>query len=360
MPPSMVRTHTPSAGLVDAAALALHQPHLSATAVTSLLVELVRELGLAKEAHYLPADVDLAPPRSGLASVAVEHGVSGSPHTLDGVLWYRPAVDDVARHVESLAAHAGLALSAATRRDEMARREENVRRIAEKLQDALLPPLPELHGTLLAVQYRAAGHDARVGGDFYDVFPLPDGRVLIVVGDVMGKGVEAASRTSRITQTLRALALQGLELDDLLARVDEQVSFQDPEIMATVWCGLYVPATGELDFASLGHPPALLVREGQDPVHLTLEGLPLGLRDLTDESPECRDRRLASRDLLVLYTDGVIETSGDVIAGLEALHEAIRTRRDEPLDRLVHEVLDELLAQGGHSDDAVMLLLRRR
>ncbi|HVL99905.1 MAG TPA: PP2C family protein-serine/threonine phosphatase [Egibacteraceae bacterium] len=347
--------------LGEEAALALHEPDLSAGQVTDLLVALVRDLGLAK-AVYEPAGGGTTPPEEGFVPAPVHRGSasSGRPD-LAGILWYRPCGPEVGRHVESLAAHASLALGAVADRQEMVRREDSVRRIAEKLQDSLLPPLPELEQTLLAVEYRAAGRDTRVGGDFYDVFPMPDGRVLIVVGDVMGKGVEAASRTSRITQTLRALAMQGLGLDELLARVDEQVSFQDPDIMATVWCGLYVPATGELVFASLGHPPALLMRESaSDPVHLALQGLPLGLRGLSEEPPECRDRRLAPRDLLVLYTDGVIESSGDVIAGLEALHTAVRARRDEPLHLLVRDSLDELLAQGGHTDDAVMLLLRRR
>lgn len=351
---------TPSLQLVDEAALVLHAPSLSAEQVTGLLVELVGELELGDEALYLPSSGVPRPPKEGLAAAPVHrgHSTTGRP-VLDGVLWYRPANGVVARHVETLAAHASLALTAVADREEMARREDSVRRISEKLQDSLLPSLPELDQTRLAVEYRAAGRDNRVGGDFYDVFPMPDGRVL-VVGDVMGKGVEAASRTSRITQTLRALAMQGLELHELLARVDEQVSFQDPDVMATLWCGLYILATGELDFASLGHPPALLLREGNaDPIHLTVTGLPLGLRDLSEEPPECRDRQLAPRDLLVLYTDGVIESSGDVIAGLEALHATVRARRDEPLDRLVHHALDELLAKGGHTDDAVLLLLRR-
>lgn len=358
----MESPRSPSLRLVDDAALALHQPSLSAADVTALLVTLVGDLGLGEDLVYRTDRETPSDAPTGLVGIPVHRGSTPSGRArLAGVLWYRPTNGDVSGHVESLAAHASLALAAMADRDEMARREDSVRRIAEKLQDSLLPPLPQLDQTLLAVEYRAAGRDTRVGGDFYDVFAMPDGRVLIVVGDVMGKGVEAASRTSRITQTLRALALQDLGLEELLARVDEQVSFQDPDIMATLWCGLYVPATGELDFASLGHPPALLVREGnQDPIHLALQGLPLGLRDLSEQPPECRDRRLASRDLLVLYTDGVIEASGDVIAGLEALHSAIRARRNEPLDRIVRESLDELLDKGGHSDDAVILLLRRR
>jgi phosphoserine phosphatase RsbU/P len=188
---------------------------------------------------------------------------------------------------------------------------------------------------------------------------LPDGRVLIAVGDVMGKGVDAALHTSRITHTMRSLAMGGLELDLLLERLDEQITWQDPDLMATVWCGLYEPDSGELHFASLGHPPALLLRADGNPIRLELEGLPLGLRDLTDRPPEIRARRLAPRDLLVLYTDGVVEASKDYLAGQEALLAAVAFRRDEPVGEILNGALEELLANAGHSDDAAMLILRR-
>jgi len=280
-----------------------------------------------------------------------------------GVLRLKEAVPG--RELDLVLAHAATAFAHLQRRERMARRADAVRRVAERLQDALLPDLPELPNTLMDVRYRSAGREARVGGDFYDVFGLPDGRALLVVGDVMGKGIEAASRTSRITQTLRALALQGLDLQVLLERCHEQVTYQDPEIMATVWCGVYDPASGELEFASLGHPPALLLRGGDDParhdaIRLELEGLPLGMRDLTDTPPETRSRRLGPRDLLVLYTDGVVEASGDFLAGVEALRAAVEARADEPLAEIVSDVLDEMLADADHRDDAVLFLLRRR
>jgi serine phosphatase RsbU (regulator of sigma subunit) len=354
MDPSL-RAHVDAAD----ASLMLHQPGLAAADVTTLLETIVQSLGLSDVAVFVTeamSRVDDDDGGGGDETVAVRR-----PDGLtEGLLRCRP-VDDGARHtIGALAAHAGLALAAAARMTELERREAALRRIAEHLQDSLLPELPALPNTNIEVQYRAAGLEARVGGDFYDAFPLPNGRVLIVVGDVMGKGVEAASRTTRITQTLRALALQGRPLDEMLERCDEQVTFQDPEIMATVWCGLYDPEDGELEFASLGHPPALLLRADGEPTRLTLEGLPLGMRDLAVEPPEVRGRRLATRDLLVLYTDGVVEASGDYIAGQEALLGAIVARRHEPLSQLVQDALDELLADAGHSDDAVMFLLRRR
>jgi serine phosphatase RsbU (regulator of sigma subunit) len=347
--------------LAGLAALALHEPHLSAPDVIEALTDQIRAAGLAEDVHYVPAGQHPPPlPRDPeLTALPVRRPLT-SGGSLVGTLWVRVDDPEAKRALETLAEHAGLALDAVERRDEIADREERMRRVAEKLQDALLPTLPDLPQTSLAVRYRAAAREARVGGDFYDVFPMPTGHVLIVVGDVMGKGVEAASRTSRITQTLRALALQGLRLDALLERVDEQVSFQDPHVMATLWCGLYDPAAAEIEFASLGHPPALLLRSEGEPISLQLEGLPLGLRDLAEDPPEVRRRKLAPRDLLVLYTDGVVEVSGDVLEGIDALLATIRGRRDQPLQAAVDEALAELLAGGGHTDDAVMLLLRRR
>jgi phosphoserine phosphatase RsbU/P len=338
------------------AVLALHSPGLTAEQVAELLVRLVTELGVGEEGAFLPADAAPEEPGEGYVVVPI-HPPAGAeeraPLVTMGALRCRLAHAEALPVVELLAAHAGAALASIAHQAE-------VRRVAERLQDVLLPPVPEIPGTLIEVRYRAASKEARVGGDFYDVFPLPDDRVLLTVGDVMGKGIEAAGRTSLITHTTRALALQGLPLDLLLERLDVQVCYQDPHIMATVWCGLYEPKTGELSFASLGHPPALLLRSESDPIHLTMEGLPLGMRDLFDEPPETRDRQLRSRDLLVLYTDGLVETSGDYLSGQEALLEAVVARHGEPLDTLVDEVMDELLSDAGHTDDAVVLALRRR
>jgi serine phosphatase RsbU (regulator of sigma subunit) len=333
---------------VERATLALHAADLTADVVGRRLAELVVEVGLSADAAFVPA------PRhreavAAAGEVLVEVRPPAGP--VLGVLRCAPVDDEAGRAACLLAAHAGLALLSTRRLRDVEEREGEVRRISERLQDQLLPPLPTVPATSLDVDYRAAAREAKVGGDFYDVFPLRD---------VVGKGVEAAVRTSRITQTLRALALRELPLDRLLALADEQVVWQDPEIMATLWCGIYEPDSGELAFASLGHPPALLLRSTGEPIRLELEGLPLGMRDLSPDPPEVRTRQLEARDLLVLYTDGVVEASRDYLAGQEALQRAVEAHRDDPLHEVLHSALDELLADANHSDDAVMLLLRRR
>ena len=342
---------------VEHAALALHDTTLSADEVLGRLAGLVEALGLGDDACVLPPGapapdgvkaIPVVPPRGEVAALLV----------------CRPASAEAVTRLEALAAHAGVALHYRVRLAEVEHREGTVRRVAEHLQDALLPPLPPLEHTAVARRYVPAMRDTRVGGDFYDVFALPDGRTLLVVGDVVGKGIEAASRTSQITQTLRALALQDLPLDELLRLCDTQVTFQDPDIMATVWCGLYDDRTGELTFSSLGHPPALLLRgaagANPTPIRLELSGLPLGMGDLAPTELECRNRQLSSGDLLVCYTDGVVETAGDFLTGQDALLQAVEDHRLEPLDALLDHAMTDLLADANHRDDALMLALRRR
>jgi serine phosphatase RsbU (regulator of sigma subunit) len=340
---------------IDAAARSLHDPMLAESEIAGALEDAIVELGLAREAHYRPRVADST--RLGEGCLVVPVYRDRGP---DGELRCTDADPCAGWPIRLLASHAAVALDARAHSWEARRREDALRAISEELQDALLPELPALPWTTMDVMYRAATAEARVGGDFYDVFNLPDGRALVVVGDVMGKGVQAASHTSRITHTLRALALQDLGLAELLARCDEQVTYQEPGLMATVWCGRYDPSTGELEFASLGHPPALLLRAEGDPISLALEGLPLGMRDLTGEAPEIRTRLLEPRDLLVLYTDGVVEASGDYLAGQKMLLAAMDRRRDEPLKDVLTGVLEEMLLSAENRDDAVMLLLRRR
>jgi hypothetical protein len=349
---------------VEEAALSLHVDAQTFEEVIGQLGRHVTELGLAEEAVFMPASA-LGPLGQDEGTTRCADGtfqaeVRRPDGVLVGALRCTETSEQASYHVVVLAAHAGVALGGIAQVEALGRREAAVRRIAERLQDSLLPEVPHIAGMNVAVDYRPAARDVKVGGDFYDLFPLPDGRVMIVVGDVVGKGVEAAVHTTAITQTLRALALQNLPLDVLLDRADEQVVYQDPEIMATLWCGLYEPVTGELAFASLGHPPALLLRSTGEPIRLEIAGLPLGMRDLSPEPPEIRTRQIESRDLLVLYTDGVVEASRDFLAGQEELLRAIVQRRAEPLEQMLQGALDELLADANHSDDAVMVLLRRR
>jgi serine phosphatase RsbU (regulator of sigma subunit) len=363
-----------TARTAEEATLALHQPDLDVDGVVGCLRGLIEGLGLATDAVFVPVDLpgnlyrqldgehayepQGHPARDSAAAEAFT--VRGPDGRVHGTLRCLVASESARRELNLLAAHTGVALASLAQREQLARREEHVRRVAEDLQDALLPALPEMTRTVGAVRYRAATRDTRVGGDFYDVFTLPGGRVLITVGDVVGRGIKAATRTSQITQTLRALALQRFDLDSLLERVDQQVAFQDPEIMATMWCALYEPSTGALEYASLGHPPVLVLRSGEQPEFLDADGLPLGLRELGHAPADRRRITLAPGDLLVGYTDGIVEAHWDIAAGQRALSGAVLSRREQELEALVDGALDELLAAADHTDDTLVLALRRQ
>lgn len=187
------------------------------------------------------------------------------------------------------------------------------------LQESLLPrailPVPGLD---IATRYLAATEGQAVGGDFYDVVRRPDGTALLMVGDVQGKGIEAAALTSTARHTLRTAALAGDSPAGMLARVNEALLYADAErvtaagtptvrfVTASV-VALAPSADGGFEgvVASGGHPPPLLIRPDGEIEQLTVEGPLLGV--FPDASFRERRVTLALADVLVLYTDGVTE-----------------------------------------------------
>ncbi|MGE0028249.1 MAG: SpoIIE family protein phosphatase [Thermoleophilia bacterium] len=229
------------------------------------------------------------------------------------------------------------------------------RSAAELLQRRLLPAgLPDPPGMAVAVRYLPA-EAGLAGGDFYDCVVRPDGVVGVVVGDVVGHGVEAASamgqlRSSwRILQQLRVTPGRALEHLDRFARDVEGAA------AATAAC-LDVLADGTVAYACAGHPPPLLVpRDG--PARYLMDGrsTPLGMglyRFAAGIAPFGRD------DVLVLFTDGVVERRGRGIdVGLERLREVAGAAAALPSDQLLDAVVAGM-APGG-ADDQALLALRR-
>jgi serine phosphatase RsbU (regulator of sigma subunit) len=187
--------------------------------------------------------------------------------------------------------------------------------VAQTLQEALLPrALPQVPGVALGVRYVAAGSGVDVGGDFYDVFDTGDGGWGVVVGDVVGKGVEAAAVAGVARHTLRALALHERRPEALLAGLNQTLLREaGPQRMCTVCYVRLVPAAGRdgaLDAAiSLaGHPEPVLVRAGGATGLVGRPGTLLGAFPDVDLSTV--SVRLEPGDALVLYTDGVTERHG--------------------------------------------------
>jgi serine phosphatase RsbU (regulator of sigma subunit)/anti-sigma regulatory factor (Ser/Thr protein kinase) len=236
---------------------------------------------------------------------------------------------------------------------------EREHKIAETLQRSLLPErLPQLPGLSVAARYLPAAAEAEVGGDWYDVLPTPSGGVGLVMGDVAGKGLAAASMVGRLRSALRAYALEG----HAPARVVEQLNRllwteEDASQMATLIYVVVDPVAGQLHLVNAGHPPPLLLSEGRPPQFL--EGgssVPLGVLPFPDfEEVSVGVDQGAT---VVLYTDGLVERPGEHIdIGLDGLAEVVRGASTDP-QQLCDLVLRELVPEGGAPDDVALLALR--
>jgi PAS domain S-box-containing protein len=203
---------------------------------------------------------------------------------------------------EELAARAGMAIDNARLYTERSR-------IAHTLQVKLLPErLPEIPRALMAARYRAAGELNEVGGDFYDVFRRSPTQWALVVGDVSGKGAEAAAVTALARYTLRAAALEDAPPSSALQRLNTAMLYDDTSQFATVVIAyLSSGPDGSIDLrlALAGHPPPAVVRRDGAVEMVGQYGTMAGLRP--DIAVHDVDVRLAADDVLLLYTDGVTE-----------------------------------------------------
>ncbi|MDP9798817.1 serine phosphatase RsbU (regulator of sigma subunit)/anti-sigma regulatory factor (Ser/Thr protein kinase) [Catenuloplanes nepalensis] len=204
--------------------------------------------------------------------------------------------------LEDVARRAGLAIDNARIHDER-------RRVARTLQQSLLPPvLPVVPGIGFAAEYVPTGSDTEVGGDFYDVMPLPDGRWLVVVGDVSGKGVQAAAVTGLVRDVIRVLARDGKPLPEVLARLNDTLVERGGGRYCTLALAAVArSADGLLDTTLYlaGHDRPVLIHADGRAAFVGTGGTALGLIDAI-ASP-ATDVRIRPGDALVFYTDGVTE-----------------------------------------------------
>ncbi|MFD7295987.1 SpoIIE family protein phosphatase [Streptomyces sp. NPDC059897] len=254
---------------------------------------------------------------------------------------------------------------------------ESERELTDGLQKTMLPSIgPEIPGMTIAARYVPTGGGLQVGGDWYDMIPLPGGGIALVIGDVQGHDVRAAGLMGQLRVALRAYASEGHRPDAVLSRAsrflhgigDTDEPGADPRFATC----LYVqadPATGVLEIARAGHPdPAIRMADGTVLVRPTAGGLPLGV-DPDADYPTTR-LVLEPGETLLICTDGLIETGGhDLDTGWSRIRAALESGPDERLEEMADALVQAVHGPSSHhttgpladrrEDDIALLLLRR-
>ncbi|HEX3908368.1 MAG TPA: SpoIIE family protein phosphatase [Mycobacteriales bacterium] len=299
------------------------------------LMRHVPDMGLA-------AKVD---PKSGIvASLSIRGqvvGAVGLARTSD-----RRFTDEEIDLIEDLAARAAVAVVNAR---QFARQRET----ALTLQHSLLPQqIPDVPGVPLAWRYLAAGEGALIGGDWYDVLPMDDGRLTLIIGDVMGRGIQAAAVMGQLRATARAYAVANLPPSAVLTRLDAAVIRLEQEQITTAAIAVLDPVAATLTVASAGHlPPLVIPPDGPSFFASVHPGPPLGVgQPHYDEAVVS----MAPGTTVLLYTDGLVETRERTVEdGMEAL----RTSVSGPIspEQTCERVLEVMQGAGTHDDDRALL-----
>ncbi|MBV8148008.1 MAG: SpoIIE family protein phosphatase [Candidatus Eremiobacteraeota bacterium] len=217
--------------------------------------------------------------------------------------------------LEEIAARASVALE----REETLERE---RHIATTLQRASLPTIiPQPEGLHFDVAYLPAGEESAVGGDWYDAIDLDDGSVVISTGDVTGRGIEAAAIMSKVRHAMAAVPRHESDPARILDSAGWFLGKRYPDAIVTAFVAIISPDRRTLRYANAGHPRPLLRRDGAI-FELQDWGLPLGLRQF-ERPAQTRSAELRDGDLLVLYTDGLVEWNHDIEEGEQRLQRVV-------------------------------------
>ena len=279
------------------------------------------------------------------APLLADGNVLGVLHV--GTLHPRAFTSDEVELLQLAAGRAAVALQALTATLDRA--------AARTLQLSLLPfALPAIGGLGMAARYVPGA--GTVGGDWYDVFPLPSGGVCAVIGDVAGTGLRAAVIMGRIRSVLRAYALEVADPAEIISRLDRKMRYFEPGAMATVQCAIISPAHDQVHLSSAGHLPPILAAPGQPAAPARIA------RDLPVGVPSPHRRQVTSLGfppgaVLCLYTDGLVE------------------RRDQPIDEGITRlaaavtpgdpeagctaVMAAMAHYSTHRDDIALLIISR-
>ncbi|MHB1000001.1 MAG: chemotaxis protein CheB [Armatimonadota bacterium] len=244
---------------------------------------------------------------------------------------------------------------------------EDARKVLQEhhnlLQQALLPTeMYTTPGYTLATRFIPGAEGKYIGGDFYDVFETEDGKTALLIGDVTGKGVEAASLAVAIRSTIRAFAYDLSHPDHVLTHANtvtfSQSSFS--ERFATVFLAIIDPQTGHISCASAGHPPSMILRADGRVELLDTGQLPIGVENRTEYKSS--ESQLNSGDKLVMYTDGISESHKGSkmydVDGIQAtLKQCINCIPDKILEEMFHTAME--IAENKLEDDAAVIIIGR-
>lgn len=271
------------------------------------------------------------------------------------VLMRRPGrepFDDMDRTTGAeLAARAGLVLDNAR----MYTYQENV---AETLQDSMLPQIePRMAGCDIATRYLPGARLGRVGGDWFDSVKLPGSRTALIVGDVMGHGLNSAAMMGQLRTAVLTMATMEMPPSQLLRNLDDLAQRLGEQYLATCLYAVYDPIRSELQIANAGHIPPVLVRaeDGRAELLDLPTGAPIGVGGVAFETATVRVR---PGDRLVLCTDGLVEVRGqDIGAGLAALC-ASAAHPAASMDDACDAIIRALNPRDGRKDDVALLMAR--
>ncbi|MBV8354749.1 MAG: SpoIIE family protein phosphatase, partial [Candidatus Eremiobacteraeota bacterium] len=236
---------------------------------------------------------------------------------------------------------------------------ESERRIARRLQEALLrPALPQVEGLQLDAVYVPAGRETLVGGDWYDALRLPDGRLLLSIGDVSGHGIDAAVTMNRARQAIVFSAAGEWEPAAVLAKANAALLLEGSSLVSAL-CVFIDPLARVASFSGAGHPPPILLRRHKSDEHgtsgktnvLPLDGLLLAIEPTEYHSFYLHD---LNDVLLVLYTDGVSEFHRDPIAG-EAVLRKVVEELEPDVARPALEIYRRIFGGAAPLDDVAIL-----
>ncbi|MGW3739893.1 SpoIIE family protein phosphatase [Streptomyces sp. NPDC005146] len=264
----------------------------------------------------------------------------------------REPFDDMDRTTGAeLAARAGLVLDNAR----MYTYQENV---ADTLQDSMLPQVePRMAGCDIATRYLPGARLGRIGGDWFDSVKLPGSRTALVVGDVMGHGLNSAAMMGQLRTAVLTMATMEMPPAQLLRNLDDLAQRLGEQYLATCLYAVYDPIHSELQIANAGHIPPVLVRaeDGRAELLDLPTGAPIGVGGVAFETATVQVR---PGDRLVLCTDGLVEVRGqDIGAGLAALC-ASAAHPAASMDDACDTIIRALNPKGGRKDDVALLMAR--